>query len=54
MTKKQVVEIFSNANMKFLNKYKPAFAISEYIWNGFDANSKQITPQPTHQPLNVK
>lgn len=42
MANKQVVEISPSAIRKFLNKYKPESAISEYIWNGFDANAKCI------------
>ena len=35
----QTVEITSNGIRKILNKYTPERAISEYIWNGFDAKA---------------
>lgn len=35
----QTVEITSAAIRKLLNKYTPERAISEYVWNGFDAKA---------------
>ncbi len=37
--KPQTVEITSNGIRKILSKYTPERAISEYIWNGFDAKA---------------
>lgn len=37
--KSQTVEITSNGIRKILNKYTPERAISEYVWNGFDAKA---------------
>ncbi len=42
MANKEVVEITPSAIRKFLTRYNPESAISEYIWNGFDANAKHI------------
>lgn len=38
----QTVEITSSGIRKILNKYSPEHAISEYIWNGFDAKASTI------------
>lgn len=38
----QTVEITSTGIRKILNKYTPERAISEYIWNGFDAKATVI------------
>lgn len=35
----ETVEITSNGIRKILNKYTPERAISEYVWNGFDAKA---------------
>lgn len=35
----QTVEITSKGIKKFLNKYTPERAISEFVWNGFDAKA---------------
>ena len=35
----ETVEISSNGIRKILNKYTPERAISEYVWNGFDAKA---------------
>lgn len=39
---KQSVEITSLGIKKVLQKYTPERAISEYIWNGFDANATKV------------
>ncbi|MDE7418961.1 MAG: ATP-binding protein, partial [Muribaculaceae bacterium] len=38
----QTVEITSAGIRKILNKYTPERAISEYIWNGFDAKATVV------------
>lgn len=40
--KSQTVEITSSGIRKILNKYTPERAISEYIWNGFDAKATVV------------
>lgn len=41
--KSQSVELTSTGIRRVLKKYTPEKAISEYIWNGFDAKAKVIT-----------
>ncbi len=41
--KAQTVEITSVGIRKILNKYTPERAISEYVWNGFDAKATVIS-----------
>ena len=40
--KSQTVKITSNGIRKILNKYTPERAISEYVWNGFDAKATMV------------
>lgn len=35
----ETVEITSVGIRKILNRYTPEHAISEYVWNGFDAKA---------------
>ena len=41
--KSQSVELTSTGIRRVLKKYTPERAISEYIWNGFDAKAKVVT-----------
>ncbi|NLI71986.1 MAG: hypothetical protein GX361_04565 [Bacteroidales bacterium] len=41
-TKTQTVHITSTGIRKILDKYTPERAISEFIWNGFDANATEV------------
>ena len=41
--KSQSVELTSRGIRRVLNKFTPERAISEYIWNGFDAKAKVVT-----------
>lgn len=41
--KSQSVELTSTGIRRVLKKYTPEKAISEYIWNGFDAKAKVVT-----------
>lgn len=40
--KSQAVEITSNGIRKVINKYTPERAISEFVWNGFDAKATVV------------
>lgn len=42
MKRKEELEISSNAIQKILKKYTPERALSEYVWNGFDANADTV------------
>lgn len=52
MGRKEELEISSNAIQKILKKYTPERALSEYVWNGFDADADLITITSSKNELN--